>query len=220
MTFPGSPRVVHGGLVLVDPSTLAVDRIIRLQYNPGQLTRKLEMQSAGDSGDRVEALRLVGPPVETLDLETEIDAADQVGRSDRVQDLPPDGIHPELAALETVIYPSAQQLATHRQLLQQGAYEIAPVEAPLTIFVWGQRRQLAVRITQFSVTEEFFDPKLNPIRAKVHLSMRVLRPDDLGLFHQGAQIFDAHHRSKERFSDAARAGVALVDLGIEGIGRN
>lgn len=217
-TFPGSPRIVHGGLVLVDPATLAVGRVIRLQYNPGQLTRTLETQAAGEGGDRTEALRLVGPPMESIELEAEIDAADQVGRSGANRDLAVDGIHPELAALETVIYPSAAQLASHRQLLRRGALEIAPTEAPLTIFVWSRHRQLPVRITQFSVTEEFFDPKLNPIRARVQLSMKVLRPDDLGLFHQGAQLFDAHHRAKERFRDAARSGVALADLGVDQIG--
>jgi hypothetical protein len=206
-------------LVLVDSTTLRVERIIRLQYNPGQLTRTLESQTAGDGGDRTEALRLVGPPAETIQLEAEIDAADQVGRIDSRSDLAEAGIHPELAALETVIYPATTQLATHRRLLEQGALEIAPAEAPLTIFVWSKHRQLPVRVTQFSITEEFFDPKLNPIRAKVQLSMKVLRPDDLGLFHQGAHIFDAHHRSKERFRDEARRSVALADLGIEQIAR-
>jgi len=64
-TFPGSPRILKGGLVLIDPSTSAVQRIIVLQYNPDALTRTLQVQGAGaDSGDHLEALRLKGPPVE------------------------------------------------------------------------------------------------------------------------------------------------------------
>jgi hypothetical protein len=211
---------VHAGLVLVDPASLQVQRVIRLQYNPGQLTRTLETQAAGEGGDRFEALRLVGPPTETIQLEAELDAADQLESPDEHPNAVQLGIHPELAALETVIYPAARQLAEHRRLLQEGAIEIAPVEAPLTIFVWSASRQLPVRITQFSVTEEFFDPRLNPLRARVQLSMRVLRPEDLGLSHQGALVFDAHHREKERFRDAAQAGVALADLGVDRIRRS
>ncbi len=36
-TFPGSPRLLKGGIVLIDPDTSAVSRIIMLQYNPGTL---------------------------------------------------------------------------------------------------------------------------------------------------------------------------------------
>jgi hypothetical protein len=32
-TFPGSPRLLKGGIVLIDPTTGTVQRIIALQYN-------------------------------------------------------------------------------------------------------------------------------------------------------------------------------------------
>ena len=51
--------------------------------------------------------------------------------------------------------------------------------APLTLFVWGPQRVLPVRLTELSVTEEAFDPQLNPIRAKVSLGLRVLTYNDL-----------------------------------------
>jgi len=40
-TFPGSPRLLKGGIVLLDSTSGAVPRIIRLQYNPDTLTRSL-----------------------------------------------------------------------------------------------------------------------------------------------------------------------------------
>jgi hypothetical protein len=65
--FPGSPRLLKGGLVLIDPDTSAVKRIIALQYNPDTITRTLQVQGVGpEPGDRSEVLRLKGPPVETL----------------------------------------------------------------------------------------------------------------------------------------------------------
>ena len=82
--FPGSPRILKGGIVLIDPDSSAVLRVIALQYNPDSITRSLQVQPVGaDSGDRSELLRLKGPPVETLKLEAEIDATDQLELPDQ-----------------------------------------------------------------------------------------------------------------------------------------
>jgi hypothetical protein len=83
-------------------------------------------------------------------------------------------------------------------LASLGTIEIIPAEAPLTLFVWSAQRVLPVRITELSVTEEAFDPALNPIRAKVTLGMRVLTVDDLGFTHRGGSLFMAYVRAKER----------------------
>src|SRR5438552_3679276 len=68
-TFPGSPRVLKGGIVLIDPDSGAVQRIIVLQYNPETVSRTLAPQAASGDGARSEALRLKGPPVETIKLD-------------------------------------------------------------------------------------------------------------------------------------------------------
>ena len=78
-TFPGSPKLLKGGIVLIDAETSAVQKIITLQYNPDTLNRTLQVQGAGgEGGDRSEALRLMGPPVETIKLDAEIDATDRL----------------------------------------------------------------------------------------------------------------------------------------------
>ena len=78
-SFPGSPKLVKGGLVLVDAETANVLRIISLQYNSNSLTRTLQVQTAGGSAnDRVEPVRFKGPAVETFKLEADIDATDQL----------------------------------------------------------------------------------------------------------------------------------------------
>ncbi len=71
--FPRSPRTLKGGIVSIDPRTSAVLRVITLQYNPDSVSRTLQMQSAGEGGDQSEALRLKGPPVETIKIEAEWD---------------------------------------------------------------------------------------------------------------------------------------------------
>ena len=65
-SFPGSPQLLRGGLVLIDNETAAVLRIIALQYNPDTLSRSFQIKGvSAESGDHLEALRLKGPPVST-----------------------------------------------------------------------------------------------------------------------------------------------------------
>lgn len=216
--FPGSPRIVRGGLVLVDPERGAVLRTIALQYNPDTLTRSLEVQSSGgaEGGNQSQALRLRGAAIETIKLEAEIDATDRLqnpGSNPGAVDL---GIHPQLAALETLVHPRSRDLQTNDALASSGILEILPLEAPLTLFVWSKQRVVPVRVTQVSLTEEAFDVALNPIRARVSLVLRVLSVDDLGFRHRGGSVFMAYLRNKEGMAASAKAA-QLTSLGVENI---
>ena len=172
----------------------------------------------GEAGDRSEALRLKGPPIETIKLEAEIDATDQLEFPDQNPTTPcSSASHPQLAALETIVYPTSAQLQANNALARCGTLEIAPMEAPLTLFVWSKNRVVPVRITEFSITEEAFDPALNPIRAKVSLGMRVLSVDDLGFAHKGGSLFLVYQQQKERLAGARRSPATLGALGIGGI---
>jgi len=214
-SFPGSPRLLKGGIVLLDPDTSAVQRIIALQYNPDTLTRTLQVKGAGaESGDHLEALRLKGPPVETIKVEAEIDATDQLETAD--SQATSVGLHPVLAALEMIIYPSSTHLISNNGQASSGTLEIAPAETALTVFIFGPKRIVPVRITEFSITEEAFDTSLNPIRAKLSLGLRVLSVDDLGFDQKGGGIFLAYLQGKERFAAQNKAGT-FGALGITGI---
>ena len=114
-TFPGSPRLVKGGIVVVNAESGSVLRVIPLQYNPDTLSRSFQIKGGGDGGDRTEALRLTGPPVETVKIEAEIDATDQLEFPDRNRAAVEVGVHPQLAALETLIYPTSAQLQSDRK---------------------------------------------------------------------------------------------------------
>lgn len=214
--FPGAPRLLKGGIVLLDPDTAQVLRIIVLQYNPDTLTRTLQVQGVGEGADRSEALRLKGPPIETIKLDAEIDATDQLEFPEQYAAVVQYGIYPQLAALETIIYPTSAQLLANDSLAQAGTLEIAPMEAPLTLFVWSQSRILPVRLTDFSITEEAFDPALNPLRAKVSLGMRVLNVNDLGFAHKGGNLFLIYQQRKEGLAALSRGG-SFGELGIPGV---
>ena len=215
--FTGSPRILKGGLVLIDPTTSAVVRVITLQYNPDTISRTLQVQAmSGEGGDRLEALRLKAPPSESIKLDAEIDATDQLEFPDQNRVTTEVGIYPQLAALETIVYPASAQLQANDIMAQIGTLEIAPVETPLTLFVWSRTRVLPVRITEFSITEEAFDTALNPIRAKISLGLRVLSVTDLSFSHKGGTLFMAYLQGKERLA-ARSPGASLSALGITGI---
>lgn len=215
-SFPGSPHLVKGGIVLINPETSAVEKIITLQYNPDTLSRTLQVNGVGGegAGQRSEPMRLAGPPVETLKLEAEIDATDLMESGDSVT--AESGIQPQLAVLETLIYPSSSKLSSNNSLASSGTLEIAPMESSLTLFIWNKNRILPVRLTEFSVTEEAFDINLNPLRAKISLGMRVLSVDDLGFSHKGGSLFMSYLQNKERLSKIFKSGT-LGDLGIKSI---
>jgi hypothetical protein len=214
--FPNSPRLIKGGIVLIDPDNGAVQRIIVLQINPDTLGRTLQIKALSEGGDRSEALRLTGPPVETIKIDVEIDATDQLEFPDQNPTATQLGLHPQLAALETIVHPTSGQLQSNNSLAQAGTLEIIPAQAPLTLFVWSKNRVLPVRLTDMSVTEEAFDPALNPIRAKVSLGMRVLSVNDLDFDHRGNSLFMAYLQQKERLAAQSQAG-ALNALGINRI---
>ena len=212
--FPGSPRLVRAGIVLLDVETSAIVRTIALQYNPDTLTRTLQPMGVGEGGDRSEQLRLKGPPVETLRLEADLDATDQLaGAEDRAVQ---EGLHPQLAALETIVYPSSSQLQTNHRLERAGTLEITPMQAPLTLLVWSKHRVLPIRITELSIVEEAFDVNLNPIRASVTLGIRVLSVWDLGFTHRGGSLYMIYQQQKERLAALAQSA-RLGALGIGGI---
>lgn len=214
-TYPGSPKLYKAGIIELDPQSAQVIRIITLQYNPIKLTRSLQVQPVdNESGDRSQALRLKGPPVETIQIEAEIDATDQLEFPDQNADAVEMGILPHLAALETLVYPESAKLISNNALASSGKLEIIPMEAPLTLFVWGKQRVLPVRLTEFSVTEDAFDPALNPLRATVSLGMRVLTVDDLGFAHKGGSLFMSYLQAKEEAATKFKGG----DMGALGIG--
>ena len=221
-TYSNSPRLIKSGIVLVDPQTLQPIQngivpggMIALQYNPDSLSRTLQASSTGGDGqDRSEAMRLKGPPVETIKLEAEIDATDQLNRAggNAIQY----GIQPQLAALEMLVYPSSRQIEDSRRLASTGTLEILPMQAPLTLFIWSKSRIIPVRVTEFSITEEAFDPDLNPIRAKISLGLRVLNMNDLGFDHRGSDLFSTYQKEKESLARKNNR-TDFGNLGIGGI---
>ncbi|POX40260.1 hypothetical protein C3486_14350 [Streptomyces sp. Ru73] len=217
-TYADIPKPIRSGIVIVDPERGTPQRIIVLQFNPDTLERSVSPQAAGgeggggggdSGGDRNEALRLKGPAQETWKFTAEIDATDQLDVA------APDGIHPQLAVLEMLVQPTTAQLRAASKLSKKGTIEISPIEMPLTLFTWGSKRVMPVRLTELSVNESAFDVNLNPIRASLSIGMKILTVSDLPAGHRGAELYLAHLAQKEQLARRARAG-SLAQLGLGG----
>lgn len=218
MSLSSSPKLIKGGLVVLDPSGARVLRTIALQYNPDTLSRSYQVQGVGGDGaaERAQPFRLKGPAVETIKVEVEIDASDQLASPDQNAQAVESGIAPQLAVLEALVNPSSEELQRVNALASSGTLEIVPPDAPLVVFVFGKNRVQPVRVSELAITEEAFDPALNPIRAKVSLGLRVMTTDDLGFEHRGGGLFLNHLRMREAL--ATKAGNAsLQALGISSL---
>jgi hypothetical protein len=121
-----------------------------------------------------------GQPRESFpSLKLEIDATDQL--EDPLPSHPDTlafGIGPQLAALELLVYPFSDQLLENFFTFGT-AKKVPENQLPAVLFVWGPARLLPVRLISLSISEEAFDQLLNPIRATVTVSMKVLTEKDL-----------------------------------------
>jgi hypothetical protein len=194
--FLHSPRLLRGAIVGVDPANPLASTTI-FQYNPSEMTRSLQAQITGGDklNQQVQVLRLAGAPEETISLDVEIDAADQLETSDSLA--VSHGIYPQLSALEMLIYPKAFSVINNLRQYAMGSLEILPPAMPLTLFIWGRKRVLPVRITSFSITEQAYDSVLNPIQARASLSLQVLSYNDLSPDNPAYYVFLAHQAVKE-----------------------
>ena len=201
---PLSPQVFRGAIVAAEPLR-PVSGVVVFQYNPDELTRSLEPRTVGgDAGSG--PLRLAGPPAETLSLSVEVDATDQLEVADPMAVAL--GVRPALATIELLLYPPAATVTANLSLTAAGVVEILPVAAPLTLLVLGPARVLPVRLTSCAITEQAFDPFLNPVRAKVDLGMKVVSYHDAGAASAAGAIAMANHVALEKVGVLGTAATA------------
>lgn len=196
--FPRSPRLMKGGIVSYRLPDL-FPTVIVFQYNPDEVSRSLQMQGS-QGGGRGDANRVNGPPQETLSFAVALDAADQLEKPGEHAVTVANGLHPVIAALERLAYPSYPMVIANEALAFAGSAFILQEQAPLALLIWGPRRVLPVRLESLSIKEEAFDQTLNPIRARADLSMRVLTYRDMDITNPGYWVYLASFTQKEVMS--------------------
>lgn len=211
--YPKNIPLVKGALVNVD-DTANTKTVVPFQYNPETLSRTLKPQTVGaQDGNPSQTVRYVGAPVQTISLEVRIDCMEQLNSGD--QTAIQQGIYPQLATLEVLLYPSSSAIESSQSNLSSGVIEIVPITAPRTIFVWGAGRVVPVRLTSATITEQLFDANLNPIQASVHLEMRVLSYSDVFSPNADYQLFLTYQKNLETLSSSALQQTAGVNIGID-----
>lgn len=185
---------LRGALVEYSSDILGpIPNIVVFQFNPEQISRTLNMprdktestdpeKAKGKEGNQTSA-----PPVETFSIKANFSAADDLGKGGVVSAIPRVfGIGPQLAALEKMVYPSAGLrdaigaaidavgdalgLSGNNEAVEQPTPR---EETPRILFVWGPSRVLPVKITSMSITEQKYDPLLNPIQAEVNIGLAI-----------------------------------------------
>jgi hypothetical protein len=210
--FPLSPKLLKGALVVYESQTPGPPpKVVVFQYNPDQLSRTLATRAAprepsNVGGAREDVLRVLGPPVETVSLAVELDAADQLEEPQQNQPIVEHGLHPALATLELLLYPPTARVQEIERLAQEGQSQICPADLFLTLLVWGESRVVPILLTSFSVTEETFDQRLNPIRARVDLGMRVLTYMEFRQTSMGRDAYLTYQRRKEALAGQYQPG--------------
>lgn len=206
--YSRSPKLLKGAIVAFRPP-LPLPDVIPFQLNPESLQRTVEANLAeGDGG--ADGFRLAGAPKEVIQVEATLDASDDLEQGEGEN-----GLHPRLAQLETLLYPSASTVMVNTALLQVGTIEVLPASGPFTVFIWGRSRILPVRIKSLSITEEAYDPRLNPIRAKVSMQLAVLSYSDLASTHPGYTMFLSHQLVKEAMAMVGRVNSLGAVLGSD-----
>ncbi|MGZ3458107.1 MAG: CIS tube protein, partial [Archangium sp.] len=189
-------KTLMGSLVILPPSG-GSRHIVVFQLNPASLRRRLSPQlTGGDHEGRSGPMLFSAAPTENIDVELEIDATLQLPAmpgQPRATD-----IRPQLAALESLLYPSSTQVRTQQSLLQSGTLEIGPYLAPTVVFTWGSSRAVPVKVLSANITEEAFLPSLVPIRARVSLSMQVLSYSDVTPQDPAWSLFMSYQTTKEQ----------------------
>jgi hypothetical protein len=203
--FTRSPKFLKGALIAYESQFLGpIPNVIIFQYNPEGMRRSLSQRTATPSGEgertgaaRRDAQRVPGPPEESITLKVELDAADQLAEPTSHPHTVAFGLHPALAALELLLYPSSEQFLLSQALAQAGTAQQTPPDLPIVLLVWGPSRVVPVRLTSFSVTEKAFDQNLNPIQAEVELGLKVLSYMDLDPNSLGYGAYLVHQVQKE-----------------------
>jgi hypothetical protein len=189
-----SPRLHRGAIVAIDPK-MPIPTVIAFQYNPSTMSRKLTPTMSKEGGGNSEVQRVDRAPTEKITLKAEFDATDGLEVRDPIATRL--GIYPQLSALEILLYPPKSEVIRNLFLKQVGTTEVIPALAPLTLFVWGPKRVLPVRIEGLGIEETAYDERLNPIQASVNLDLRVLSDGEFSFKDPGGFIFLAHHAIKE-----------------------
>lgn len=185
------PNINRGVLILLDPKansyTDRANSYFAFKYNPERLVHTFSQNAPSlPSGNLTP--NMGGQPSEYFGLTFDLDSVDldSQNQSQIAADL---GIHPALAMLELMMQP---QTADNKIVL------------PIVVFKWGSKRLVVANVVNMSVEEKTFDQTLNPIRATISLTLRVLNVSEVGNNAAAKSVCLGHQNTRITLADAYR----------------
>jgi hypothetical protein len=190
MKFPRSPEILKGAFIQIDGQS-PQGRVIPFQYNPETISRKIAAPETAEDQRR--------SPRETITFTLIYDGTDSLETSGQNKRVVESGIYAELSALELLLHP---EKPGEKEIGFLGVRNGGEKRQSLTLWAWGDRRILPVRITELQIKEKMFDPRLNPLRAEIEVTMQALQEEDLPKDHKGYEVWKAHMDVKNVLAQA------------------
>ena len=187
--MPSQPSINRGTLILLAPN--AIDASISpkniyfvFQYNPEKLLHTFNQAMSSALGENTPDPQ--GTPNELFYLTFELDYVD-IDPPSQNQNSAGLGLHPDLAMLKLMMQPQVVGKQT---------------SMPIVVFKWGAKRSVAVRFVSMSVEEKSFDVTLNPTRATVSLTLRVLDAAEINNNPSAKGVCMSHQNVQATLVDA------------------
>jgi hypothetical protein len=121
------------------------------------------------------------PPLEYFNISFELDSI-EVDALPQTKTPTQFGLHPALAMLETMTQP------------QEGGSQTA---LPIVVFKWGEKRLVPVSVVSISIEEKSFDLTLNPTRATVNLTLKVLSAKEVDSNQAARKVLQTHQNDRK-----------------------
>jgi hypothetical protein len=166
------------GSAATSGSDKTTDKVERLQKKLEQTSLRKFHQSEKDLL-AIRDKQVVEVDEETFSVELRFDATDKLNDGDTISEQ--FGIAPQLATLESMVYPKDESLLGEvlNMLSPRGFSFTRSQNPPLILFIWGRKRVLPVNINSMNITETEFSPDLNPLRATVSVSLTVIEGENM-----------------------------------------
>jgi hypothetical protein len=218
---------LRGALVEFMPTGLIpIPNLIVFQYNPETMSHawtQPEAPQAGPNQTITNPLAVKGNPGESFSFTMSLDAADSIADGAASAALAEvSGVYSRLAALEMLLYPASATTggllgtvtAAVGSALGAGGRGGVKRKVPATtintvLFVWGPGRIVPVRVTALTVTERLYDALLNPTRAEVQITLRVLTADELS---HDTDTLAGLANAANSYSQGLRQALAVANL--------
>jgi hypothetical protein len=182
-------RYLRGAFIAFDPKGYpAKRRVILFRFNPESLSRSVALEVAqnkpGTEGAKSQPAPApsseagasdpgIGTIKETFSVAIRLDYADREETASGMD--PVLGVAPEIAAIESLLYPAE----TQADASSDGTEPVKAAQArPTVLFVWGRHRIVPVRIGSLKIDETMHNAQLYPVRAEIEASLEVLGEAD------------------------------------------